>query len=81
MRSTVPQPGTTVPLTWARANLGPLSRWTHSTGERTTITERRGATAVLISAKELAELKRQAVSQCMDHLQRLPGELGSVQGS
>lgn len=57
MRSTVPQPGGTVPLTWARANLGPLVRWTHTTGERTTITDRHGATAVLISTQEHSALQ------------------------
>ena len=60
MRSAVPQPGGTVPLTWARTNLGQLIRWTHTTGEQTTIVERRGATAVLISTAELAELQRAA---------------------
>ena len=60
MRSTAPRPGGVVPLTWARANLGSLIRWTHTTAERTTITERRGASAVLISAQELADLERMA---------------------
>ncbi|MFC1421271.1 type II toxin-antitoxin system Phd/YefM family antitoxin [Streptacidiphilus cavernicola] len=64
MRCTVPQPGGTVPLTWARANLGPLVRWTHTTGERTTITDRHGATAVLISAGELAKLQGPQAAAC-----------------
>jgi len=66
MRSTEPQPGGTVPLTWARANLGPLVRWTHTTGERTTITDRHGATAVLVSAGELARFQGPQAAACAE---------------
>jgi prevent-host-death family protein len=49
-------PGGIVPISWARANLGPLIRWTARTHKRTTISDRGRATAILISPQELARL-------------------------
>jgi prevent-host-death family protein len=57
MRSGAPQPGGTVPITWAQANLGALVRWTARTRERTVITNHGIPAAALISAEELAYLE------------------------
>lgn len=46
-----------MPVSWARANLGALIRWTARTGERTVVTDRGHAVAVLVSAGELACLE------------------------
>jgi len=57
MTGTEPQPGGTVPITWVRANLGALIRWTARTRERTVITDHGRPAAVLVSAEELAHLQ------------------------
>ena len=53
----MPRPGGTVPITWVRANLGALIRWTAHTRERTIITDHGRPAAVLVSAEELAYLE------------------------
>jgi PHD/YefM family antitoxin component YafN of YafNO toxin-antitoxin module len=53
-------PMETVPLTRARADLGPLARWVGSTQSRIALSSRGRVAAILISPVELAELDEAA---------------------
>jgi prevent-host-death family protein len=56
-------PTSTASIAEARANLGPLVRWTARTGERLVITDRGRPVAVLVSTQELADLDRAAARE------------------